>query len=215
VRAPLARWLRHEALRAHHEYGRFRVLDVGCGKKPYYPFFESFVVDYVGLDVNDSIADVVGRAEQIPLPDDSFEVVLCIQFLEHADDPAAVVRELSRVASPHGRVLASTHGVSVYHPDPIDHWRWTHTGLRVLFKQNGDWRSLRVEPAGGTAACLAMLTSFYLGILGRRTNLSGVAGSLTRVMNLSAEKLDQRHQLGAATRPASLVANYHVTAEAA
>jgi len=215
VRAPLARWLRAEALRAYHDFGRFRVLDVGCGKKPYYPFFEPFVVDYVGLDVNDSVADVVGHAERIPLPDDSFELVLCIQFLEHADDPAAVVRELSRVVSPCGRVLASTHGVSVFHPDPVDHWRWTHTGLKALYSQNGDWRSLLIEPAGDTATCLAMLASFYLGILGRRAHLSGVARALTRLMNLSAEKLDHRLQLDNGTRPGSLIANYHVIAEAA
>ena len=31
VRAPLVRWLRDEARRAHEELGRYRVLDVGCG----------------------------------------------------------------------------------------------------------------------------------------------------------------------------------------
>ena len=60
-------------------------------------------------------ADIVGT----PLPDPSrgrgFDVVLCA-VLEHVDDPAAVVRELSRVTGPGGRVLASTHGVMLYHP---------------------------------------------------------------------------------------------------
>ena len=35
VRAPLARWLGEEARRAHADLGPYRLLDVGCGEKPY------------------------------------------------------------------------------------------------------------------------------------------------------------------------------------
>ena len=67
--------------------------------------------------------------EALPVEDSSFDVVLCTQVLEHCDDPDQAVRELRRVTRPGGRVLASTHGVQVYHPSPEDYWRWTHTGL--------------------------------------------------------------------------------------
>ena len=40
VRAPLVRWLAEEARRAHADFGRYRVLDVGCGQKPYLPLFQ-------------------------------------------------------------------------------------------------------------------------------------------------------------------------------
>jgi hypothetical protein len=59
-----------------------------------------------------------------------------------------------------------------------------------------------------------MLASFYLGVLGRRAHLSGVAAGLTWIMNASAEKLDRRLGLADGKRPGSLVASYHVTAEA-
>ena len=32
-------------------------------------------------------------------------------------------------------MLASTHGVMLYHPNPQDLWRWTHTGLERLFRE--------------------------------------------------------------------------------
>ena len=127
VRAPLAAWLRDEAAKRP---GPYRVLDVGCGVKPYYPFFEPHVSEYVGVDVVENpAADLQGAVEALPVEDGSFDLVLCIQVLEHADDPAKAVGELRRVVAPGGTVLASTHGVQVYHPAPVDLWRWTHTGL--------------------------------------------------------------------------------------
>ena len=41
TRSHLARWLEAEARRAADDYGRYRVLDVGCGKKPYLPVLRS------------------------------------------------------------------------------------------------------------------------------------------------------------------------------
>ena len=48
VRAPLAAWLEQQAQEAGTGY---RVLDVGCGPKPYYPFFAERAGEYVGVDV--------------------------------------------------------------------------------------------------------------------------------------------------------------------
>lgn len=40
-----------------------------------------------------------------PMPDRTFEVILCHHALEHVDSPAAVLVELRRLASPGGRLL--------------------------------------------------------------------------------------------------------------
>ena len=50
VRAPLVRWLREQAEEAHRALGRYRVLDVGCGLKPYQPLFARYSASYVGVD---------------------------------------------------------------------------------------------------------------------------------------------------------------------
>ena len=92
VRRPLAEWLQREGAAA----SGLRVLDVGCGVKPYYPFFVD-AASYVGVDVQENPhADMHGAAEALPIEDGSFDVVLCTQVLEHVDDPAAAVRELDR-----------------------------------------------------------------------------------------------------------------------
>jgi hypothetical protein len=111
-------------------------------------------------------------------------------------------------------VIASTHGVQVYHPSPADHWRWTHTGLERLFLANGEWASLRVEPGLGTASCLAMLLGTYVDIGARRAGVPALARPVVRVLNAVGPALDRRSALLGELRPGALVANFHVVAEA-
>ena len=211
VRRPLAGWLRAEAA----QRADVRVLDVGCGVKPYYPFFADAAREYVGVDVVDNpAADLRGPIENLPVADGSFDVVVCTQVLEHADDPARAVRELRRVVAPGGRVLASTHGVQVYHPSPDDHWRWTHTGLERLFRENGDWSALTVRPASGTASCMSMLASIYLDLLARRAHVAPLGRTVVAALNRAGAALDRRSALLREPRPGALIANYHVVAEA-
>lgn len=209
VRAPLAEWLR--AAGRDLKDGS-RVLDVGCGPKPYYPFFAGAAA-YVGVDVvAHPAADLVGRVEELPLEDASFDLVLCTQVLEHCDDPARAVAELRRVVAPGGRVLASTHGVQVYHPSPEDYWRWTHAGLAKLFEDNADWESVEVTPGAGTALTLAMLLATYAEIgLGR----SALARAPVWLLNRLGAALDARVASLREPRPGSLAANLHVVATAA
>ena len=216
VRAPLARWLADEAQRAASDLGAYRLLDVGCGEKPYAPLFAPHVSEYVGLDTAaHANADLVGPIEAIPAPDASFDVAICIQVLEHVDDPAQGVRELSRVTRPGGRVLLSTHGTIVYHPNPVDLWRWTHEGLRRLFEESGDWRSVTVTPGSGTASSLAMLNAIYLEHVLRRTPLRPIRGAVVAGLNRAARALDRRSATLREPRPGTLAANYHVVAEKA
>ena len=189
------------------------MLDVGCGAKPYFPYFAEYADSYVGVDVvENSAAELLGCVEDLPVGDGSFDVVLCTQVLEHCDDPARAVAELRRVTAPGGRVLASTHGVQVYHPSPQDYWRWTHEGLRRLFAENGEWADLDVRPAGGTAACLAMLLSTFVEIGCRRVRAAGLARGPVWVLNRGGAALDRRVPDLREPVPGALFANLHVTA---
>jgi SAM-dependent methyltransferase len=214
VRAPLVRWLREQALDARAVLGRYRVLDVGCGAKPYEPLFAPYADSYVGVDpVDNPRAELKGSVEDLPVEDASFDIVLCNQVLEHCDDPARAVSELRRVTAPGGRVLASTHGVMAYHPSPTDYWRWTHAGLEKLFADNGSWASVRVTPASGTTACLGMLLSMYLDLAFRRAHVGALARPLVAGINTLAGAVDGRSAQLREPGPGALFANFHVVAE--
>jgi len=216
VRSALAAWLLEEARLAALRGTRPRLLDVGCGPKPYWPFFAGVVAEYVGVDVvPHEAADLVGAVEDLPVEDGSFDLVLCTQVLEHCDDPARAVRELRRVTAPGGRVLASTHGVQVYHPSPQDLWRWTHEGLRRLFSEQAEWASLTVSPAAGTAATLAMLLGTYAEIAARRARRPQLARGPVWLLNRAGSALDRRVPMLAEPVPGSLIANFHVAADVA
>jgi SAM-dependent methyltransferase len=166
----------------------------------------------VGVDANHPTADLHASVESLPVEDASFDLVLCTQVLEHANDPDQVVRELRRVVKPGGRVLASTHGVQVYHPDPVDLRRWTHEGLRRLFEENGDWSSLDVVPSSGTTACVGMLVALYVDLLARQARIGAVGRVVVAGLNTTAAAVDRRIRRLREPLPGTIFANYHVIA---
>lgn len=115
-----------------------RVLDFGCAEGPYRGLLPPGV-EYVGADLpGNPAADVLVDPDgTVPVDDASFDAVLSTQVLEHVDDPFVYLRECHRVLKPGGRLLLSTHGIMVYHPDPDDFWRWTSAGLTRVVEQAG------------------------------------------------------------------------------
>jgi SAM-dependent methyltransferase len=205
VRKPLLDWLRGQDVRDA------RVLDVGAGDRPYRDLFP----DAVTFDVpGNPHADLHGFVDEIPAEAASFDVVLCLQVLEHVPDPAAAVRELRRVVRPGGRVLLSTHGIYPFHPNPDDLWRWTHQGLERLFLTNAEWASVTVRPGAGTALTLAMINGHFVDLLCKRAGVRPLAKPLVAALNAAGEALDRAVPLLASTVPGTLHANYHVEAVA-
>ena len=123
--------------------GPRRVLDFGCGDRPYRPLFETCFDthggEYVGADLpgNDAADLTIAPDGRVPAGDGAFDVVLSAQVLEHVADPGGYLREARRLLKPGGTLLLSTHGVWRYHPDPRDLWRWTSEGLRWVLTRAG------------------------------------------------------------------------------
>ena len=129
-----------------------RVLDYGCADLPYRGFFAD-TVEYLAADLegNPDATLVLNPDGTVPVADDSVDAVLSTQVLEHVADPALYLSECRRVLRPGGRMLLSTHGFMVYHPDPVDLWRWTSAGLREAVERAG-LRVVRFEGIMGLSA---------------------------------------------------------------
>ena len=208
VRAPLHAWLASQDVRG------LRVLDAGCGDRRHEELLRG-AAEIVAFDLpGNTEADVHGSIDAIPLDDGSFDVVVCLQVLEHVADPAAAVRELRRVVRPGGRVLLSTHGVYPLHPNPDDLWRWTPQGLERLFFANGEWESVTVRPGAGTAATVAMVVGHVIDLLAKRLRVRALSRPLVALLNVAGEALDRAVPPLRSTIPGTLHANYHVEAVA-
>jgi SAM-dependent methyltransferase len=195
------------------------VLDVGCGEKPYYPLIEPYASDYRGLDmVPGPYVDDIGSAQQMPYEDGRFDLVLCTQVLEHAVDPSRVIAEIHRVLRPRGVVLASTHGVEIYHPGPPgsgvgDFWRWTHAGLARLFQHSAAWADLEIRPTGETPACIGYLVAQMTDSALHRLGVPAIRAGAVTGLNLVFEALDRIYPAKLRTPAAgSLSANYVIAA---
>jgi len=92
-----------QAMLAALPKGPGRLLDVGCGRGYFLGRVREVRPDLelVGCDVVDksdgSFRFEAGFIEQLPFPDQSFDIVTCSHTLEHITQPRAAVLELKRV----------------------------------------------------------------------------------------------------------------------
>jgi SAM-dependent methyltransferase len=95
-----------------------RILSVGCGPAEGLTWLKPFAGyggTIFGLDmepthaerVPEGVAFVVGRLEDAPYADASFDAVLALDVLEHLDDDAAGLREAVRMVKPDGLLLVT------------------------------------------------------------------------------------------------------------
>lgn len=170
------------------------ILDVGCGQKPFYPFLKPFAKSYIGTDIikDSPLVDKVCPVEDLDIEDGWADLVLCLSVLEHVSDPIKSVRELYRVVKPDGVVFASTHGCFPWHPYPQDHWRWTQTGLPLLFKEHGGFSSVHIFATRGTlSGCFFLLAHYTYGWASGNIIKRPLRYPLTSLVNIMGEFLDK------------------------
>ncbi len=131
----------------------FRVLDAGAGIAPYRKHFEHVTyetADFGEVDKPYSHLDYTCRLEELPMADETYDLVLCSQVLEHIPDPLPVLREIRRVLKPGGQAWLSAPLFFEEHEVPYDFYRYTQFA----------WRQMAAE-AGLTVESLDWLEGYY------------------------------------------------------
>jgi FkbM family methyltransferase len=105
-----------------------RVLDVGAGTAPYRELFahcDYRTHDFAqykkyqnGAEGNYTALDYVSDICQIPVPDASFDIILCTEVLEHVPRPIEALQEMARIVKPGGRLLITAPLGSGMHQVP-------------------------------------------------------------------------------------------------
>lgn len=136
------------------------VLDVGCGEKPYRSFF-GCVDKYIGIDTvpGPKVDIIIDSNESWPIPDESVDVVLCTQVLEHVDNLDLTLSEIRRVLRPHGKAIISVPFTYNEHGAPYDFRRFSIHGAKRFFPE---WTVVLAERHGGIGSTLAILLLNWL-----------------------------------------------------
>jgi SAM-dependent methyltransferase len=159
------------SLRAVAPRARGRLLDVGCGEKPYESWFSPYVSAYVGIEHMGTFAataagarsraDVVYGGGTLPFRDGAFDTVLSVQVLEHTPRPAALVAEMSRVLAPDGLLILTAPFQFRLHEEPHDYFRYSPHGLRQLCEDAG-LEMIESQPQGSLWSVLGHKLNTYL-----------------------------------------------------
>jgi SAM-dependent methyltransferase len=146
-----------------------KVLDVGAQYCPYYPLFSFKCESYTSLDmVRTDIVDIVCDAEDMPIEDGQYDLVLCTQVLEHCTHPDRIVNECYRVLKKGGTFIVTVPSIYPVHGYPADNWRFMPDGLRHLLRAFSEVEILgELDFAESFASVLCHYSHVITGRLGR------------------------------------------------
>jgi len=137
------------------------VLDAGCGSGRTLEELSPYG-DVYGIELDPGAADVarargrgevqIGRLEELPWEDGRFDLITCLDVIEHTPDDRVTLRELRRVSRPGGFLLVtvpayqglwSTHDVANHH-----YRRYSRSRLRAAARDAG-WGVVRMTSFNG------------------------------------------------------------------
>lgn len=174
--------------RAAQTYGKGRMLDIGCGNKPYNIFFREYITEHIGCDIvqsSEKSVDVVCEATNIPLPDNSFDTILCTQVIEHVADHNKLIAEAYRLLKPGGNLILTGPMYWPLHEEPYDFFRFTKHGFQFIFEKSG-FKVLEIRENGGKWSVLGQMFCLTIATFwGRR--------HVIRLINNISLYLDRKH----------------------
>jgi len=138
-----------------------KLLDVGCGSKPYFLLLAPLVDKYIGVDWPSSTGlngrvDILATSTGLPFKSDSFDTVLCTEVVEHVPETLQFFKELNRVLRPGGHLILTAPQICWLHREPADFYRFTRYGLKYLAEKSG-FDVVYIRPRGGLGAFLVDL----------------------------------------------------------
>ncbi|PIR97605.1 MAG: hypothetical protein COT91_00435 [Candidatus Doudnabacteria bacterium CG10_big_fil_rev_8_21_14_0_10_41_10] len=147
---------------------RGKILDVGSGKPwqkemaQYKDWFKNTTYETLDTDPQ-SQATHIADVQKIPLPDESYDAIICKAVLQHVPFPYNAIQQMHRVLKPGGLLLVYVPFIYPYHAKKNlykDYWRFSKDGIERLFR---DFQGLEISPVDGYFT--TMLNFFPVSIL--------------------------------------------------
>jgi len=84
-----------------------------------------------------TVPDIVADGAHMPLASGAIDTVVCLETLEHVNDPQLVICEMARVLHDGGTLLLSVPFLYRIHAAPHDLWRFTEYQVQRMVQQAG------------------------------------------------------------------------------
>ena len=160
-----------------------KILDVGCGQKPYKFLFEKS--EYLGIDFRGySKTSSVSSEEPdyyfdekyskdfiLPFENEIFDNSVSFQVIEHHKRPEMMISEMARVTKQDGLILLSCPFIYALHEEPNDFQRLTEYKLRELFEKN-KCDVLKIKKQGSLFSVISTLTNEQLNFFAAGNSLN-------------------------------------------
>ena len=119
-----------------------KLLDFGCGSKPYRNLFACD--EYVGVDLESSghnhekeDIDFYYNGKSLPFDDNTFDSIFTSEVFEHIFNLKEILNELKRVLKPGGKILITVPLTWDEHEAPFDFGRYTTFGIKHILEESG------------------------------------------------------------------------------
>jgi SAM-dependent methyltransferase len=120
------------------------ILDAGSGISPYSKYFKNCVYHTADIGGNPTFKCSI---DNIPMPDCSYDVILCTEVLEHVKYPNKVVKEFYRLLKPNGMLIMTLPQCFGEHSDD-NYFNFLRNGLKLMFDESG-FKSHEIQALGG------------------------------------------------------------------
>lgn len=151
-------FLQKDIREAAVRFGSGKLLDIGCGNKPYQGYFER-IESYTGCDIvqsSENLVDFICPANKLCFENDSFDTVFSTQVMEHVADFQGMIAETYRVLKPGGQAIFTVPFSWELHEEPYDFYRYTKYSLRENFTKAG-FDVVELKANGGKWAAIFQL----------------------------------------------------------
>lgn len=127
-----------------------RILDMGGKKKNKRGQFNldnyDLAVEYANIDKKTE-PDFLCNISKIPVPDNTYDGIICSEVLEHVKKPEDVIKEAYRTLKPGSILLLCVPFMCHIHADPYDYGRYTDYFWEVVLSEAG-FTDIEIEKQG-------------------------------------------------------------------
>ena len=167
------------------------VLDFGCGGSPYRALFPNARYVRADLQGTEDVDCVIDHNHRVNLPDESFDLILSTQVVEHVSDPDIYFDECHRLLRTGGQLVLSSHGIFEDHGCPFDFHRWTADGIATDLRAEGFDVIHSVKITTGPRAILFLLDRLCPQ-LPRRTVAGLALWTLMKLMSVNRRRFHRQ-----------------------